>query len=108
MRAANGGRSGRLRMPVQETASTQIAAKILADVKSQLSAEHASKAAAAAARAQATSPASGTLSSGAYHAFPRQMRDPQVHHLPSLCFGSYICLPEGTRMKTVPKDGLKS
>lgn len=50
MRAASGGRSGRMRMPVQENASTQIAARILADVKSHLSAEHASK---AAARAQA-------------------------------------------------------
>ena len=50
MRAASGGRSGRMRMPVQENASTQIAARILADVKSHLSAEHASK---AAARAEA-------------------------------------------------------
>ena len=52
MRAANGGRSGRMRMPVQENASTQIAARILADVKRELSAEHANK---AAARAQAES-----------------------------------------------------
>ena len=52
MRAANGGRSGRMRMPAQENASTQIAARILADVKRELGAEHASK---AAARAQAES-----------------------------------------------------
>ena len=89
MRAANGGRSGRLRMPVQETASTQIAAKILADVKSQLSAEYASKAAAAAAHAQTGSPASGTLSSEAYPAIPHQTKNPQVHPLPFLCF---VCL----------------
>ena len=107
MRAANGGRSGRLRMPVQETASTQIAARILADVKSQLSAEHASKAAAAAAHAQAPSPASGTLSSGGYHAFPRQIRVPQVVCPPSLCFGSYICLQEGQGFRMLPQHGLK-
>ena len=57
MRAANGGRSGRMRMPVQESASTQIAARILADVKSHLSAEHASK---AAVRAQAASPSAAS------------------------------------------------
>ena len=94
-------------MPVQETASTQIAAKILADVKSQLSAEHASKAAAAAARAQAFSPASGTLSSGAYHAFQRQMSDPQVDHPPSLCLGSENCLREGTRFGMLPQYGFE-
>ncbi len=59
MRAASGGRSGRMRMPVQESASTQIAARILADVKSHLSAEHASK---AAVRAQAASPSAATSS----------------------------------------------
>ena len=57
IRAANGGRSGRMRMPVQESASTQIAARILADVKSHLSAEQASK---AAVRAQATSPSAAS------------------------------------------------
>lgn len=41
-----------MRMPAQENASTQIAARILADVKGFLSAENASK---AAARAQAES-----------------------------------------------------
>ena len=46
-----------MRMPVQESASTQIAARILADVKSHLSAEHASK---AALRAQATSPSAAS------------------------------------------------
>ena len=105
MRAASGGRSGRLRMPVQETASTQIAAKILADVKTQLSAEQASKAAAAAACAQAGSPASGTLSSGAYHALPCQTRPPQVDHLPFLCSRHYICL---CTFGMLPQHGLMS
>ncbi len=57
MRAASGGRSGRMRMPVQENASTQIAARILADVKSHLSAEHASKAAARAQAERSSTPA---------------------------------------------------
>ena len=64
MRAANGGRSGRMRMPMQENASTQIAARILADVKSHLSAQHAIK---AAERAQDERPplnASGSASQG--------------------------------------------
>ena len=46
-----------MRMPVQENASTQIAARILADVKSHLSAEHASKAAARAQAERSSTPA---------------------------------------------------